>query len=592
LMITSYQQYVGYVTEQGYAAVIADFRGTGASGGVKYDAFEAIESADVYDLVEGLAAQSWCDGNVGIWGVSYGGITALRAGAARPPHLRALVAIEGSTDPYEYEVVRNGAPGMAMITGEWASLMLCLNALPPINGTPHGDVAAVISEHLEALTPWQFAWRDHPTRDSYWQGREVDPASIDVPAMIITSWRDTNPIGAWRDYAALSGPRRIIAGPWQHGLPDTDATDPIHSLHEMVRWFDTWLRKKERGLDSEAPVNLYVLGTGQWESHAQWPPQTRSRTLYLTVCNGLLDTVAAEVARVPVHFDATVGMCGGLGMAHPPAGQGRDDARSTVFDSEPLSDALQVVGRVEVALNVEFIQPETDIALRIVDVDPAGSTTLITKGFLRLSNPPPYMGEAIAPPSASVTIQCNPTRYHVSAGHRIRLAIAGADFPEIWPAEAMADYVIAVGGPAGSHLTVEELLDPPKTAPAFLPPDPQLSGPQAQGESTLEIIGPDAQGRASVKGCTEAAVTTFDGQPVGLTHSYRISTFARQPELTQLVTETCIDVQQLHRQIQIRTETYNSRDVATAAVSVTIDDITIFTKSFQHRPQGRVGPGS
>ena len=111
-----YERYFRFLADSGFAAVLCDFRGTGASGGVKDDAFEAQESEDVYDLIEGLAGCPWCDGNVGICGVSYGGITALRARAARPPHLRALVAIEGSTDPYAFEVLRYGAPGLAMIS--------------------------------------------------------------------------------------------------------------------------------------------------------------------------------------------------------------------------------------------------------------------------------------------------------------------------------------------------------------------------------------------------------------------------------------------------------------------------------------------
>jgi uncharacterized protein len=477
----SYSNYLAYFAEHGYAAAVADFRGTGASEGVMADAFGAVESSDVYDLVEGLAGQSWCDGNVGVWGVSYGAITALRAAAARPPHLRAVVAVEGSTDPYEHEVMRFGVPGLAMVVGEWSTEMLCVNALPPTSGTPRGEPSRVWVEHLDGFTPWHFAWRDHPTRDAYWQGREVDPARIDVPTMIITSWRDTNTHGAWRDFEALTCPRRIISGPWQHGLPDEAATDPIHSVDEMVRWFDIWLRHGgSPSGDPEPPVNLYVLGTGEWESYDRWPLETRPRTFYLGAERALRDAPAPVTGSVPVDFDATVGIHGGLGMRHAPQDQSGDDDRSTIFTTDPLVDAIDVVGHISVSLNIEFDQPDTDIAVRVVDLAPGGPSTLISKGFLRLSNPPDYTGVAIAPAAASVTVRCSPTRYHVSAGHRIRVAFAGADFPEIWPVGQASDYSIMVGGdPAeSSRITFEEPVDRPVGSPAFDAPNRALAWKQ------------------------------------------------------------------------------------------------------------------
>ena len=222
----TYANYLNHFAEHGYAAVIVDFRGIGASNGTKTDSMQAIESDDAYDSIEQIATTSWCNGDVGVWGVSYGGIAALRTAAAKPPHLRAVVAVEGSTDPYEHEIMRWGAPGLAEVIGAWSSMMLFLNCLPPANGgnafrIGSAEVSAgVWAEHLHALTPWHFAWRDHPTRDGYWLGRAVDPAQIAVPTMIVTGWRDIVTVGAWQDYNRLAGPRRLVAGPWQHGLPD------------------------------------------------------------------------------------------------------------------------------------------------------------------------------------------------------------------------------------------------------------------------------------------------------------------------------------------------------------------------------------
>jgi putative CocE/NonD family hydrolase len=578
-----HERHLRYLAGAGFAAVLCDFRGTGASGGGKSDAFESQESDDVHDLIEGIAASQWCDGKVGIWGISYGGITALRAGAARPPHLRALVAIEGSTDPYAYEVMRYGAPGLAMISAEWASMMLCLNALPPISGSPVGDVADILAEHLDALTPWDHAWRAHPVRDGYWEGRDVDPATIEVPAFIVTSWHDTNPAGAWRDYLAIPGEKRIIAGPWQHGLPDEDATAPIHCLHEIVQWFDRWLRNAADA-GTGAPVWLYVLGAEVWESHREWPPRTTQHTLFLGPEGTLSEAAGESTSLADVPYDATVGIHGGLGMAHAPSDQSADDARSTLFETEPLPAAIDIIGEVLVALTVGFTEAESDVAVRLSDVAPDGVCTLITKGFLRLTNPPPFTGAPVAPPSARVRIECNPTRFRIAAGHRIRLAVAAADFPEIWPARRAADLTLMLGGRDGCSVSVsllDEFTAREEPCP-FLPPDPGLVAPATTALIAIhELIEPDDQGRAAVVGGFDLPYSTVDAQPAYFRHRYRISTVARRPELTQLTTETSIRVEQLHRRLEARTRTYSTPELATAHLECLVDDAPVFTKSFR-----------
>jgi uncharacterized protein len=583
----SYSNYLAYFAEHGYAAAVVDFRGTGASEGLMPDAFRAIESADVYDVVEQLAEQPWCDGSVGVWGVSYGGIAALRAAAARPPHLRAVVAVEGSTDPYSCEVMRFGAPGLAMIVGEWATQMLCVNALPPTSGTPGGEPDRVWAEHLDALTPWHFAWRDHPTRDRYWEGREVSASDIECPTMIFTSWRDTNPRGAWEDFEALTGPRRIIAGPWLHGIPDEATTEPICSVHEMVRWFDRWLKDAESGIDREPPVSVYVLGAEQWESYERWPPHTRARTLYPSADGALRDAPDDGSKAMPVTFDATVGIHGGLGMRHAPPDQGGDDGGSTLFTTAPLDAPLDVVGEPVITLRIEFAEADTDVAARMLDVAADGSSTLIAKGYLRLSNPPDYTGRAIAPPSATVTVPCNPTRYRVAAGHRIRLALAGADFPEFWPVRLAADYSVIVGGdPAGaSRVILNELLDTSVGSPSFQPPDPALRWRQLKPkESILQLNPPDEDGAASVVGGIDSSIVTVDGDRLDVSHRFEISTRSRRPEQTQLSTTSQFQLRQKHRTLVVDAVSHTASDVATATVSVAVDGDTIYEGTRRHRP--------
>ena len=77
-----------WLAARGYAFCRLDVRGTGSSGGVALDEYTEAETLDGYDAVEWLAAQPWCNGNVGMWGISYGGFTSIQVAKLRPPHLR------------------------------------------------------------------------------------------------------------------------------------------------------------------------------------------------------------------------------------------------------------------------------------------------------------------------------------------------------------------------------------------------------------------------------------------------------------------------------------------------------------------------
>src|SRR5262249_13108450 len=123
--------YIRRFNNAGYAVALVDMRGTGSSEGAKPDAFSADESRDVADSIQELAHGLWSNGDLAAWGMSYGGITALHAATSGLPALKAAVAIEGSMDPCDYEVVRKGALGLAMIIGEWSSMMLALANVPP-----------------------------------------------------------------------------------------------------------------------------------------------------------------------------------------------------------------------------------------------------------------------------------------------------------------------------------------------------------------------------------------------------------------------------------------------------------------------------
>ncbi|MFD1503334.1 CocE/NonD family hydrolase [Streptosporangium lutulentum] len=532
-------------TRAGYAVAVVDFRGTGASEGVKSDAFEKVEQDDIYDIIEQLADQQWCNGRVAVWGLSYGGITALRAATSGAPSLRAVVAIEGSTDPYSDEVARKGAVGLAMIIGEWSTMMLALTALPLTS--PWLDPSA-FSARLQAARPWHDAWTEHPHRDHYWQGREVDPATIDVPTLIFTGWRDTNVVGAWRDFAAINAPRRIICGPWLHGMPEGQEQAPVDSVALTIDWFDEHLRKVQPEATPAPIVSTYIMGADQWEFAEHYPavPPT-DRTLYLS--DGRLSTgPSAAPSRVPVAFDATVGVAAGLGMAAAPRDQRRDVTRSAIFISDVLDSTLDIAGAPRISLSLVVAHLDVDVVAKLNDIAPNGHTTLITRGFQRLSNPPPYTGvpesREVADAGHQIEMDFDPTRYRLKAGHRLQLTLSAADFPEYWPQLSAAGYEVLVGPQYSSILHLPTVPTHDMTAPFELPAATRARENDRMVDQQVAVtLEENADGtEVVVRGGWLSKGRTVEGEPIELLHTYEISTHAHNPSATQLNTQTDIIV--------------------------------------------------
>jgi putative CocE/NonD family hydrolase len=201
---------------RGYAHVIAYLRGTGGSGGT-FGFFDAQERRDMHDLVEWVAAQPWCDGNVGMIGISYFAMTQLEE---RPPHLKAIFPVAVTVDLYE-GAVHNGLFSSSFITpflsmvgltaGRsdklWRSLPLRLardvltaERVHAKFATMNGEAALTALRQLLKLRhdphPWDDLWLDiavkHPTRDEWWEERNLVPLlkDIEIPVYLGCDWQN------------------------------------------------------------------------------------------------------------------------------------------------------------------------------------------------------------------------------------------------------------------------------------------------------------------------------------------------------------------------------------------------------------------
>jgi putative CocE/NonD family hydrolase len=292
-----------------------------------------------------------------MWGMSYGGITSFKTAAVNPPHLKAIVPMNGGLDHYHDIVYPGGCFNCLGILGGWGPFMTAMNLMPPMYQDPEGRWNRIWRERLKAgRAPYIMPYQEHPDFDDYWQSKSVAGERITVPAFLIGAWRDIFPEAMVRAYERVRGPRRLLMGPWMHEMPDLASFAQVDYLAEMLRWWDCWLKGKANGVPDEPPVVIYVQGQG-WRYESEWPiARTNKSVTYLSLGGGGSGTLTTAAPprgdEVSYVADPTVGVTAGLwdptgtGLGAP-LDQGPDDLRSITFTGDPLPGALEITGSPE-----------------------------------------------------------------------------------------------------------------------------------------------------------------------------------------------------------------------------------------------------
>ena len=184
----------GTLAERGFIGVRLDVRGTGGSDGTNTDEYVRQEQEDGYDAVEWLAKQSYSNGNVGMFGTSYGGFTSLQVAMNRPPHLKAIAPMYATdyryTDDCHY--TRGGNMRMYYDVGTYGGSMVGMNALPPLPDLTGPDWADIWRERLNKNEPYLLKWLKNQLDNPYWHGASLRPdyGRIQCPVYVIAGWRD------------------------------------------------------------------------------------------------------------------------------------------------------------------------------------------------------------------------------------------------------------------------------------------------------------------------------------------------------------------------------------------------------------------
>lgn len=444
----------GYLAGHGYVCARVDMRGSGDSEGLQMDEYLPIEQQDGLDIIDWLSRQSWSSGRVGMFGLSWGGITALQMASHRPPALKAIVPVGASDDRY-YDDGCYFVGGLAGETVGWGGVMFGFNGRPP-DPVLYGDGwRDAWLARLSEPPLFMKIWLEHQQRDDYWLQGTVctDYERIEIPVYAVSGWTDCWPNTVMRLMKNLGGSRKGLIGPWSHLYPDRALPGPgVNFLDEMLRWFDRWLKGVENGIETEPVLTLYRQEDvssdpchdwrdGTWLDAESWPDQSVSyRELYLTP-EGTSDVpIGGEMS---INSPQSLGMMSGdympldadPGKAQMPGDQRTEDAGALCFDLPVQGDPFDIIGTCVAEFEVSTDAGNGLLAVRLCDVSPDGSSTLITYGIMNIAQRDGREAQADVQPNTpyQLSLTLNDIAHRVLPGHTLRIAVSNAMFPMAWP---------------------------------------------------------------------------------------------------------------------------------------------------------------
>ena len=459
-----------YLAGHGYGCIRVDMRGSGDSDGVIVDEYRPQEHEDAEDVIAWLAEQPWCDVNVGMMGISWGGFNSLQVAARRPPALKAIISASATEDLYVDNMHYMGGCLLADNLSE-ATVMLAFNSLPPDPAIVGERWRELWHERLEGSGLWLETWLEHQRRDDYWKPASVceDYSSIQCPVMAVGGWADGYTNAIFRLLEHLEVPRKGLIGPWGHKYPHLGVPGPaIGFLQEVVRWWDHWLKGKDTGLmdepmlrawmqDSVSPEPSYADRPGRWVAEDSWPSANVEPRRFALSRHGIEegDAPDGDGSDVTLQSPLSVGMFAGKWASYAatpdlPFDQREEDGGALVYETEPLTRTMEIFGLPSASFEVSADKPVAQLAVRLSDVAPNGEATRFTYGLLNLTHrdgsedPQPLVpGERYR-----VTVPLNGIAQSIPAGHRLRLSVSTSYWPLAWPAPDAAMVTFSAG--AGS----------------------------------------------------------------------------------------------------------------------------------------------
>jgi uncharacterized protein len=371
-----------FYVRRGYAQVFINVRGTGLSGG-EFDHLGDGTIEDIYDVIEWMATQPWCDGQVATFGTSYFAMTAKRVAELKPPSLKTIFAPFAVTDQYRDAIFQGGIFAYAFhqfwlkslsnlrVRKTWRNQIgqatfdaMVAEALndPEINIHPElvhalnnpdeGGNMLIVEYILNYLDNWLY--KEKAMRFN------VD---VEIPGYFGGCWgmHGLHLPGDFRTYEHWKGPKKLTIGPPYY------LDRPVYQYHyESLRWFDYWLKGIQTGIMEEAPIQLFIQNTGEWKQAYEWPlPETKWTEFYLHK-EGLLseheiwpDETASAFVESPQEHGALI------------------------FTTPLMVENTEICGPMVLKLHASTTDTEALWFITVFQEDTEGNARALTRGWLR-----------------------------------------------------------------------------------------------------------------------------------------------------------------------------------------------------------------
>jgi putative CocE/NonD family hydrolase len=479
--------------------------------------YDPQEQADALEVIDWIARQDWCDGNLGMWGISWGGFNALQVAALKPEPLKAIISICSTDDRFMDDIHYHNGCLLNENIG-WAGTMLSYSAFAPDPLLVGDSWRETWLSRLKHMPLHAKTWMEHYCKDAYWKNGSINEnyASIEAGVYLVGGWWDAYHTPLMRMIEHLKAPKKALIGPWAHKYPHFATPEPaIGFLKEALRWWDHWLKGINTGIMEEPSTTIYMQEAmppaasyperpGFWIQENSWPTQNvKEQRFYFGDGQLLSESVDGQLT---VNSPETVGAASGeyciiwLGPEFP-TDQRRDDAFSTVLTSGVLQEDFHILGAPTLEFEVSSNKPVAKMAFRLNDVYPDGKTSRITYSVSNLCmrdsmEEPEYL---IPGQTYRIRIKMDDTGYIVPAGHRLRLSISDSYWPLIWPS------------PESTNLTLKlknSFIDIPRHNNTTKLSSSPFGKPESAHPIALEVLREGVSSRKTVEDAYTGMLTT------------------------------------------------------------------------------------
>lgn len=456
----------------GYIQVDVDVRGTGSSEG-EFGALNHQEKKDAYEIVEWVAKQDFCDGNIGVDGFSYLGASAALTATAAPPSLKAAVCGGHPFNTYRDFASQGGMWGFSSFL--WLGLeLLGAQPIPPFF-TPKEmtyenfliDYNALVKRTKEYQNSMPFRIKavkgmingtnDWDGDGSLWGEREFDPSKIEVPTLLYSGWDDLFLLGTPRGYKGMPlapGIKQMLIGPWTHySMPKSVGPENESNVYDVtVAWFDHWLKGIDNGIEKQGPVTLYNKGQEEWRKYDDWPlPGTKYTRLYLRKKkSGSADSINdGSLSKDPPTRKGKdrgkIDMLNGVGSrsfaqfsggSFPITSPGAQDQQKQekmllTYTTKPFDTDVHIAGPVCLTIKGSSTAKDAAWVALLSDVYPEGRSEPMTQGALLASRRAIDPDRSVFSPNGDVV---EPYHWHLrETSSYVKRGNTATFNVEIWP---------------------------------------------------------------------------------------------------------------------------------------------------------------